>query len=427
MTILVLYPGEKIKIIRRKYKISQQELSKGILSVSMLSYIENGQFQLNKKIAIKLIDKLNFFINDSSHVIKYEYILEETKKQIEKIMIYEIKNIRTFNVEKLDEFRATFKKYDFYHEYIRLFFTLGECLKKTDISMAELLLKEALEISIDKNIHIFLFNIILELQRIYLTKGNINITLDLYIKVYKYMSELPKTIFGFINYNFGLALETNKNTIQAIELYEKALIQLKNHKNLFYVKNNLSICYTSIGEYKKSKEIIFELLEENLSDIEKSKCYSNLLMNAVYTKDLVCIKVTIPKLEDLINRLKQVNIVKYQSSYCLGRAYMISGDRYNAMINFEKELELGIGENKNHFFIDQYEYCIEQLSTIYNITQKEKFKKLEKYILHIPKEKFNKDFFIRINLFFLRAYSYKEFYNFYEKVNVKLYGKKDVN
>lgn len=393
----------------------------------MLSYIENGQFQLKEGISIKLIDRLNFFINDPSQVIKYDYILEEPKKQIEKIMTYEIKYIKKFDLKKLDEFRSTFKKYDFYFEYIKLFFILGKNIKKTNISIAESLFEEILEISIDKDIHIFLFNIILELQRMYSAKENFNKTLSLYKKVNKYISESPKTILGFINYNFALALETNKNINQAITLYKKSLIQLENHKNIFYVKNNLSICYTSIGEYEKSKKIIFELLELELSDIEKSKCYSNLLMNAVYTKDFICMKITISKLEVLINCLKQVSIVKYQSYYCLGRAYILLEDRYNAMINFEKELGLGIGENKNHFFIDQYEYCIEQLANIYSISEKEKFKRLEKYILDIQKEMFNKDFFIRINVYFLRAYTYKEFYNFYEKVNSKLYRKNGTN
>lgn len=423
--ILVLYPWEKIKKIRKKHKISQKELSRSILSLSMLSYIESGQFKLKEEIAIKLVDRLNSFIKDLDEKINYEYILEKPLEQIKKNMITELKNIRNFNLEKLDKYRNTFKKFDSYYEYIKLFFILGKHLKITNVSTAELLYEEVLEVSIDKNIHNFLFNIILELQRLYSNEGNFNKTLVLYKKVNRYLDMAPQIIGGFINYNFGLALETNKNTNEAIGLYEKALLQLKKHKNLFYVKNNLSICYTSICEYDKSKTLIFDLLELDLTDIQKTKCYTNLIMNAVYTKDYICIKITVPKLEALLNTLKNKNIKKYQSYYCLGKAYLLIENRFNAMINFEKELELGIGENKNHFFIYQYEYCIEQLAKIYSNSDKEKFKKLENYIMDIPKEMFNKDFFIKINQFFLRAYSYKEFSNYYDKINKKLYYEND--
>lgn len=393
----------------------------------MLSYIESGQFKIKEEIAIKLVDKLNYYINDFSQKINYEYILEKPKKQIEKILIFELKNLKNFDLEKLDEFRATFNKFNFYYEYIKLFFILGKHLKSTNITMAELLCEEVLVISIDKNIHTFLFNIILELQRIYSIKGNFNKTLTLYEKVNKLLNKSTLIIGGFIYYNFALAFEINRDIKKSIILYERALLSLKENKNIFYVKNNLSICYMSVAEYDNSKKLILELLELKLSDIEKSKCYSNLIMNAVYTMDYVCLKITIPKLEILINSFKDKNLKNYQSYYCLGRAYMLLENRYNAMINFEKELTLGIGENKNHFFIDQYEYCIEQLAIIYNDTEKLKFKKLEKYILDIPKEMFNKDFFIKISVYFLRTYTYKEFYIFYEKFNRKLYEENNIN
>lgn len=183
----------------------------------------------------------------------------------------------------------------------------------------------------------------------------------------------------------------------------------------------------NINEYEKSKQIILELLENNLSDIERAKCYTNLIMNAVYTKEYLCIKITIPKLEVLLSLLRDLNIKKFQSYYCLGRAYILLEDRYSAMINFEKELNIGVGDNKNHFFIDQYEYCIEQLVNIYNISEIEKFKKLEKNILAIPKDIFNRDFFIRVSIFFLKVYSHKEFFSFYEKINKKLYEKIEIN
>ena len=391
----------------------------------MLSYIESGHFKLKEDIAVKLIDRLNNYINDSAQKIDYEYIMEKPKEQIEKIIISELKNLKKFDLNKLDELRATFRKFDFYYEYIKLFFILGKHLKSSDIHTAEILSEEVLEISIDKNINTFLFNIVLELQRIYSIKGDFNKTLTLYKKVSKYLDKSTVIIGGYINYNFALAFELNKDVTKAIVLYEKALIQLDKSKHIFYVKNNLSICYISISEYDKSKKLILELLNLKLSDIEKSKCYTNLIMNAVYTKDYVCIKITIPKLEVLLSSLKTKNIKKHQSYFCLGKAYLLLGDRYNAMINFEKELEIGIGENKNHFFMYQYENCIEQLMTIYCVTEKEKFKKMEQYILEIPVDMFSKDFFIKINLFFLRAYSSKEFYNFYERVYRKLYGEND--
>ena len=127
------------------------------------------------------------------------------------------------------------------------------------------------------------------------------------------------------------------------------------------------------------------------------------------------------KIESLLNSFKDIGYKKYQSYYCLGRAYLMLEDRYNAMINFEKELQLGIGENGDNFFIDQYEFCIEQLVNIYNDSDINKFRKLESYIFVIPNEMFNKDFFIKIVVRFLKVYSKKESIQFYERMNKKLY------
>jgi len=173
-------------------------LSKEILSLSMLSYIESGQFKLKVETAVKLTDRLNYFINDHSKKITYEYILETPKEQIKRIMVFELRNLKNFNLEKLGEFRSTFEKFDCYYDYIKLFFVLGKSLRIKNISMAESLYEEVLDVSINKGISTFLFNIILELQRIYSVQGNFNKTISLYKKVNKYLHESPLLIGGYI-------------------------------------------------------------------------------------------------------------------------------------------------------------------------------------------------------------------------------------
>lgn len=225
--MLVLYPGEKIKKIRKELKLSQKELSKDILSLSMLSYVERGKFKLEKEIAKKLVEKLNYYVENPSEKIDYEFILEEPEKQINKIIISEIKNLKNINLEKINEFRAIFEKFKFYNEHIKLFFIIASHFKRTNIKMAELLYEEILEISINKNLFFILLNIILELQRIYSNQGSFNKNLILYKRVNNFLNKFSLIIVGDINYNFALAFETNKNFDKAIILYKESMLLLK--------------------------------------------------------------------------------------------------------------------------------------------------------------------------------------------------------
>lgn len=388
----------------------------------MLCYIENDKSKLKDEVAFKIANRFNLLIGNSNIVITQDYLMESIESQLKKLILEAIFDLKNIDIKKISEFRELFFKYGFKHENISLFFIIANYIKYKDIKNSEILFNEILEMSIVNKIENFIFNIILELQRIYSRQGDYQKTILLYNKVVNLLKDKNvKKIKGYILYNFGLAFEVQNQFNQAIILFKDSIPLLDKTKILFKAYNNLSICYSKINEYDNSNRIILELLKTGLSNDERAKCYTNFIMNAIYLKDNLCFKVTIPKLESLLNSFKDIGYKKYQSYYCLGRAYLMLEDRYNAMINFEKELQLGIGENGDNFFIDQYEFCIEQLVNIYNDSDINKFRKLESYIFVIPNEMFNKDFFIKIVIKFLKVYSKKESIQFYKKMNKKLY------
>lgn len=60
----VLSTGEKLKKIRKKYAISQKTLTQDIISITMLSYIENNKLMMSEKIATDLCNRLREVVGE---------------------------------------------------------------------------------------------------------------------------------------------------------------------------------------------------------------------------------------------------------------------------------------------------------------------------------------------------------------------------
>lgn len=91
--------GEIISYYRRKGKITQETLSKGICSISYLSKIENNQIEATETILDLLCRRLNISLN---HVIEENTIIENTFKEWHT-------NLLSREMERADEKRSKLK------------------------------------------------------------------------------------------------------------------------------------------------------------------------------------------------------------------------------------------------------------------------------------------------------------------------------
>lgn len=417
----ILTPGKKIRKLRQLYSIKQKELAAGIVTPGMLSGIENDKYSLNETIAKKLCDKLNTFIHEDCKRISHDYLLISKNDQVKHIVSDVISNIQTINTDKVIKLKKFFYNGDYPFEQVRLFTYIGVhyYIKLKELDVSQSLLEEALDISLEYNFESFALSSALYLQRIYTIKGSFELSINLYSKYNKHFKHDYKKINGRILYHFALAFQNKGHIKKAIQLYKRSIDYMNDSKKLFFSQNNLGICYHLNSEYEKSNNFFFELLKKDITNSQRAKFYSNILINFIELNEKFNIRIIIPKLENLLN--KEKDIYEYQHYYHLGRAYLFIGDRFSAMKNFEKELELktGLLSKNSLYYIEKYEDCINKLFDIYQNSELNKIKKLEKHLLDIPKELFRHEFFYNSFPKFSRVYSKKELIEFSDKLKKK--------
>lgn len=418
---MVLSNGEKIRYYRKKYKIKQNELYSGIMSQSMLSFLEQDKYQLSKEFAILLADRINNYIQNINEKITPEYLLRTKNEEVENYFKEKILlNIRGGNVDnnQVDYLISILEKNEFISEKIKIYTVIGNYFMKNRVNYP---VSKILEVAINDSINFGYFDffsiLVLQLQRLYYLNSDYESTVQFYYKIINLLPKKNKEIMGHIYYNFALAFRFENKTRIAIFLYEKANSFFTKETKIINCKNNLGICYSLENNYNKALDIFLHLNEYSLSDYQRTVNYSNLLLCYIELNENISIKLTIDKLEKLIEEIP--NNLRYQSYYCLGRAYRTLDDRYNAMINFEKELNLPIDPNNNHFYIKKYKECIEYLIEIYNENDLEKFKKLEIHILKIPSKYLDVNFFFNICKNFVIVYYEKEYIKLLEKLQNK--------
>ncbi|MBM7613972.1 tetratricopeptide repeat protein [Alkaliphilus hydrothermalis] len=82
----ILSPGKKIKILRKKLGLRQDQLTDERITRSLISMIENGKRRLNRKTATIIAIKLNGFYKNLGQEITPEYLLESEEQQASNIV-----------------------------------------------------------------------------------------------------------------------------------------------------------------------------------------------------------------------------------------------------------------------------------------------------------------------------------------------------
>lgn len=378
----ILSPGEKLKKIRKEYGISQKKLTQGIISITMLSYIENDKLLMSEKISAQLCNRLCEMAGNT--ILTPQELFYTKEEQTKKIIETIIKNLSNYSIEEFKEAKIPIDKYTHSNETIKFNAIVGSYIynKFQTLGDALFFLESVLEDAVVTNSN-FLPMIILQLQRGYNKSNHWKKTINLFKNI-NFNKIKEKEIKGYILFNFGLAFHKKQNYEKALEIYKESYSLLKKQIAKESCLNNAGYCYILKKNFSEAIDYFLFSLKKNDSPYNTTLCYSNLILCGIETNNLTLIKTTIPKLEKSIELVSKDK--KYQSYMCLGKGYSYLNDRYNSMINYEKELELGLNITGHHFLIDKYIFTIIQLLKIYESYDLDRLKKLEKYIYLIPKE-----------------------------------------
>lgn len=392
---MILNSNEKIIFLRKKYKITQKELCKNLLSCSNLSYIEKGKINLSNKKAEIITDNFNSIFEKRSieKQISKDWLLETVDSQISKEIDNLIKNLYFLNdpSELIKKTEDIFLKFSSPENKIKLLFVLGNFnYKSKNYLKAKYYYENLLEIALQ-----FTKYKIFSISLLFLLRINfyINKHFDSKVLYHNYYSKIKtpsKELEGMIVYNFALAFQFLSQYGLAIELYSKVSDYTIKESILSNTEINTSICLQEIKEYESAINILRRLIFKTSNSYLKMKALCNIVSCSRKKNDLVLCKTTIIKLEKVIKNFNDTDLL--QVYYTLGLGYLYLEDYKLAINSFESEIKLGIKLTNINFDPNKYLESIKYLLILYKKQNLNKIIELKKIILKIPQELLSLDF-----------------------------------
>lgn len=275
----ILKPGEKIKRIRKEYRISQNDLAGNDVSRQFISRIENGQSDLTEEVA-------KFIENNLREVFKkigIEYpnvtaaqLMETEDEQIQKILDKYNEDLVFANSTNITSSFANIQEeikkiYDKYSDTIKNIKFLGiiKILCETTLRLSKW---EEAKIYVMKGIDMSnSYNLYNELLVYYNWITAVSIGLREYkgiIPVYIHALELYEKhdlkdieTFTKITINAAIACRKSNMNNECIEYLSKVEFTTKDTSNLFKINNLLGKSFTILKQYDQAEIKLLKALE----------------------------------------------------------------------------------------------------------------------------------------------------------------------
>lgn len=309
----ILTPGEKIKSIRNKFNINQEDITGGEITRNLISIIENNKANLTESVAKILATSINKVCSERhmDFSVTAEYLLEDVISQAKKIADEYIAYIDSLNIsvinssnDTLNEIDLFLKKYNVEEKKSILYIKIATKFKanKNYQKALDYFLK-AFESSLDNKITLYSLEMM----------ANCNVYLSKYTEALNYYNILlDLTTDATLKYHtkFNIALCYKK-----LSMFEDAFTTLNNiieqHNDIIvnshekYVKVHLliGICLYELKSFNKAIDT-YKMLLKTLSDEEiKEEIFILINLADVYRtlKDTTKLEKTCNKILNKIN------------------------------------------------------------------------------------------------------------------------------
>ncbi|PFN66211.1 helix-turn-helix transcriptional regulator [Bacillus cereus] len=293
-----MHVGQNIKFHRTKMSLTQEELASGLISISYLSKIENGQITASSDIIEELFNRLNI----TEDVQQDQKLCEEIRLWYQQIVDRDIeKSAETYNnLSKKITIKSSFEPYSLFQLVnIRFLLTLGK------LQEAKNLFKKISGISnnFSKEMSFYYFKF----------KGNyeyMNNEFENAFDSYKeaeslFNSDTPSLEKADVLYSLGLTATKIEKHFQAIVFTNQALDIFREIYNL----DRSSECHLLLG-------ILYQRMEQ-FDEAETNFNWANILAKKVRNEEAL-------------------GIIEHN----IGHFYYLRGDKTKALDHYKKSLDL---------------------------------------------------------------------------------------
>ncbi|PJI06546.1 MULTISPECIES: helix-turn-helix domain-containing protein [Clostridium] len=339
----ILSIGTKLKNLREKYNVNQEDISGKEITRNLISQIEHDKANLTKNAAEIILKNLKI-ICDKRHISvdeDIEYLMEDEKSQANKILDKYIKELKDLSIykdnafdNKLSEVESFLINWDIKDKKISIFELAGDYYCAINNLEKSLLYYEKARTLIDINNYTDNFvSILRKLSMIYfyMDKYEDNIKCcNFAIKNFKNMS---KDYYCIFIYNSALCYIKLKNYSIALKRFIKIenIVKEINIEKYYSVLNQEACCFGEMHEYEKS----LELNNYILANINKTNYQSYLVALINLTYNYIDINNNIEAKKVLNTIDETINNLTHDSKY-LPDTYFEIGKIYKRLNETEK-------------------------------------------------------------------------------------------
>lgn len=397
---IVISDGDKLKTIREKYDLKQEEISGKDITRNLISEIETNKANITKKTAEIIIKNLtevakkkDFQINET-----VEYLMENQVEQANKILDDYIEELKTLVISKDGSFIETLKKaesflidWDIKDKKLKIYELAGDyfCNNNEMYKSAVYYEKASALLSrmfLDKE----LLTLSRKLSMVYGYMGNYEKSIEccnFALSRFEDMSQKDKVIFMYnnaLNYklinNFELSLKN-------IDVAEMLVDKTDTFMNI-RILNNKASCLYEINEKHEALKVFNQI--SSLLDKNSLEDYLINLTNIIH----VCIDLDFKdelmmNLDIVIDRLSNLN----KNSLCVSNIYFeiaeiykeldkldLSEDYYLKALNFSEE-------QKNYVLADKILNNLIDMCIVKNNVEKMNIIKEKVFCIAVKKDK----------------------------------------
>lgn len=352
----ILSQGEKIKRIRKNFKIRQQDITGGEITRELISIIENNKTNLTPNVAQIIADNINRICKerDIDFSVEASYLLEDIKEQSNKIadnyIEFLVKNENSFSeslVKEMDEIEVFCMKYGEPEKNLALYEKIGEIYgSQKDYDKSYMYYVKALENATRVEDSKVLAIILEKIGDLCLTLMKYEEAIHFNNLALKYGGALNRELKYKLIFNNILANINLKKYNKALEEIEEILSAFPEltYEELFEIHRFKANCLKEMrlfnDSFKLSKAILDEFINNNV--VRKILILTDILNICIILKDYKNIKTYLKKLNNELS-----NGTNTDNDCCIVNAHLQVGiastllqDIEQAKVHFEKVISM---------------------------------------------------------------------------------------
>lgn len=267
----ILSPGDKLKLLRRKYKLKQEEISGDKITRNLISEIETNKANLTKSTAEIIFANLNALSKKHNYSVTetIDYLMEDELAQANKILdgyISELRSVfpykdRTFS-KKLKDIESFLIKWDIKDKKIQIYELAGDYFSSTNDYYKCVLYYEKAFNLMDKLVCTpELLGILKKLSKVYAYTNKHNESIECAEFALDHFPDMPNYHKALFLYNSSFSLKQLKQYNKAIKNLDAAenCIDKDNLDKLTDIWNNKGYCFILQKDYNSAFKIFTKL------------------------------------------------------------------------------------------------------------------------------------------------------------------------